>query len=217
MIILTDLTVKGFIEELASDSPAPGGGSVAALAAAIGAALSAMVFNLTVGKKAFAALSTAVQEQILTAQQEATQLQQHLTTLVDKDTEAFMTLMAAYQLPKETDGDKKQRNEKIQEAYKLAVAVPLSVATAAEKMYDCVLLACRYGNRNAISDAGVAALSTQTALEAALFNVMINLSGINDGEYTTKLRQQCAALVASGRQKQQEALAIVHAEIGIDW
>ena len=217
MIILTELTVKGFVEELGSSSPAPGGGSVAALAAGIGAALSGMVFNLTIGKKAFLELDSDVQAEMPRLVTEAAGCQKRLLELVDKDTDAFMLLMAAYKLPKDSEPEKACRAEKIQEAYRQAIAVPLEVATTATQLYDCVLTACRYGNRNAISDAGVAALSVQTAVEGALFNVMINLPGITDTSYRESVQQKCAELAARSRRKQQEALAIVHQEIGIKW
>jgi formiminotetrahydrofolate cyclodeaminase len=209
-----DLTVKDFIAELASNSPAPGGGSTAAFAASLGSALSSMVFNLTVGKKAFNELSDEIKELIVKELKEAQESKEEFLSLMDKDTEAFMILMASFKLPKETEDEKSVRSSKIQEAYKGATEVPLEMAVKAYKIYDYIMTACTYGNKNAISDAGVAALMTQSSIEAAVLNVRINLSSIKDEDYKQRVKKQCEELVANGAKKKEEILSIVDLEIG---
>ena len=209
-----NLMVKDFVSELASDSPAPGGGSTAALAASLGSALSSMVFNLTVGKKAYNEFSEEIKQLILTNLKECQLAKEDFLSLIDKDTEAFMILMASFKLPKETESEKSIRSEKIQEAYKGATEVPLEMANKAFKNYDYIITACKYGNKNAISDAGVAALMIQAAIEAAVLNVRINLSSIKDEDYKQRLKKQCEDLVLDGAKKKGEILSIVDIIIG---
>lgn len=209
-----NLMVKDFIAELASNSPAPGGGSTAALAASLGSALSSMVFNLTIGKKAFNELNDEIKQLIIRQLKESAQSKEDFLSLIDKDTEAFMILMASFKLPKGTKDEIIVRSAKIQEGYKGATEVPLEMADKAYKAYDCIMTACKYGNKNAISDVGVAALMTQSAIEAAVLNVRINLSNIKDEDYKQKVKKQYEELVANGVKKKEKILSIVNIEIG---
>ena len=199
-----NLMVKDFIAELASNSPAPGGGSTAALAASLGSALSSMVFNLTIGKKAFNELNDEIKQLIVTQLKESEQSKEDFLSLIDKDTEAFMILMASFKLPKDTKDEIVTRSVKIQEGYKGATEVPLEMAGKAYKTYDYIMTACTYGNKNAISDAGVAALMTQSAIEAAVLNVRINLSSIKDEDYKQKVKKQYEELIANGEKKKKK-------------
>ncbi|HVQ00233.1 MAG TPA: cyclodeaminase/cyclohydrolase family protein, partial [Candidatus Thermoplasmatota archaeon] len=121
---LVNMNLEEFLAELASESPAPGGGSVAALAGALGAALSSMVCHLTIGKEAYQDVQTDIKATL----KESEQLRRRLTDLIDKDTEAFNEVMAAVKLPKETDAQKDQRRQALQQAYKNATCVPLQTA-----------------------------------------------------------------------------------------
>ena len=212
--MFSDLTLKDFIADLASDSPAPGGGSVAALAASLGSALTSMVFNLTVGKKRFNEYSDEIKIKIRAELKQSEDAKDEFLRLIDKDTEAFMTLMYSLKLSKESEEEKNIRSLKIKEGLIGALEVPLEMAVKAYEIYDIILIACKYGNKNAISDAGVAALMIQAGIEAALLNVRINLSSIKDEDYKEKIIKQCSDLVTAGVRRKEEILSIVYKEIG---
>jgi len=212
--MLKDLMVKDFVNELASNSPAPGGGSVAALSAALSSALTSMVFNLTVGKKAYNEYDDEKKEMINSSLVAANETKDNFIRLMDKDTEEFMVLMEAFKLPKNTEEEKKVRNEKIEEGYKRALDIPYEVTKKAYKTYDDIMIACTYGNKNAISDAGVAALLLQAAIESAVLNVKINLSCISDDTFKEEVLNQCNEIVKNGVTKRDEILSIVNGKIG---
>lgn len=207
-------TLKAFIGELASNSPAPGGGSTAALAASLGSALSSMVFNLTIGKKVYNEYSDELKQTINIGLKEVEEAKEEFLVLMDKDTEAFMGLMSAFKLPKETEEEKKMRSAKIKQGYIDALEVPLEMAEKSYKIYDIIKIACKYGNKNAISDAGVAALMIQSSIESAILNVRINLISIKDEEYKRKVKKQCDLFVVDGRFKRDEILDVVYEKIG---
>jgi len=213
--MLKDLTVKEFIDELSSNSPAPGGGSVAALTAGLATALSSMVFNLTVGKKAYKEYDDKTKELINSALKEAELNKNLFVKLMDKDAEEFMVLMSAFKLPKTTEDEKKLRAEKIEEGYKRALDIPYQVAKQSYKMYDSIYLACTYGNKNAVSDAGVAALLLQVAIESAVLNVKINLTCIKNDNFSEEVRLHCENLVRAGKEKRDEIISIIDSKIGI--
>jgi len=212
--MLKDLMVKDFVNELASNSPAPGGGSVAALSAALSSALTSMVFNLTIGKKAYNEYDDEKKEMINSSLKEANENKDNFIRLMDKDTEEFMVLMEAFKLPKNTEEEKQVRNEKIEDGYKRALDIPYEVTKRAYMIYDHILIACNYGNKNAISDAGVAALLLQAAIESAVLNVKINLSCINDETFKEEVLKQCDEIVKNGNTKRDEILSIVNGKIG---
>jgi len=174
--MLTDRTVVQFLDELASSSPAPGGGSVAALAGAAGAALTSMVCNLTIGKKKYA----DVQEEMKSVLEQSEHLRRELTQLIDKDTEAFNMVMAAFGLPKVTEQEQAARAAAIQEATKQATLVPLGVMSVCEQALRHAKTVAAKGNKNSASDAGVSALMLQASCAGAALNVRINLGGLSD-------------------------------------
>ena len=147
--MLTEKTVTQFLDELASNSPAPGGGSVAALAGAAGAALASMVCKLTIGKKKYA----DVQDEMTHVLQQTEELRKELTLLIEKDTEAFNTVMAAFGLPKGTDQEQTARSAAIQEATKSATLIPLQVMKVCDKAMTHALIVAQKGNKNSASDA----------------------------------------------------------------
>lgn len=211
--MLQNLTVKAFAEELASNSPAPGGGSAAALAASLGSSLGSMVFNLTVGKKAYNEYEEETKDSILKALEITNLNQAEFLNLMEKDAEEFIELMAAFKLPKNTEEEKTVRKEKIEEGYIKALQVPLTVAEKSYEIYKYIELAANFGNKNAVSDAGVAALLLQTAIESAVLNVKINLSGISDDTYKAQLQQKCNELVKSGLNKKDIIMNIVNSKL----
>lgn len=207
--MLDKKTVREFINELGSNSPVPGGGSVAALAAALASGLGAMVFNLTIGKKIYNEYSDGDKILVSKTLEACIKYQEEFLDLMNKDTEAFLILMSAFKLPKESDDDKKVRSAKIKDGYLGALEVPLSVAEQAYKIYEYVMVAAKLGNKNAISDAGVSVLMLQASIESAILNVKINLSSVKDELYKDKIKKRCYELVLNGRAKRDEILSIV--------
>lgn len=176
---LIDMTVKGFTEKLASDAPAPGGGSAAALSGALGAGLVSMVCRLTVGKPKYAEHEALVQDVLKKSDVLVTQLLDG----IQKDTDAFDSVMAAFGMPKETDEQKTARSAAIQAAYKVAIASPESTAEyclAAMRLSESLL---HKSNTNAVSDLAVGAMQAYAGLKGALANVQINLPSIKDAAY----------------------------------
>lgn len=208
-----NLMLKDFIDELGSKSPTPGGGGVAALSASTASALCSMVFNLTIGKKSFNDLSKDEQDSVVKSLEKTNHYQKEFLNYMDKDAEVFLKLMQSFKLPKNTEEEKKLRKEKIQEGYKEALSVPLELANMAFDMYEYMFIACKFGNVNAISDIGVAALNIQSSIESAVLNVKINLSGINDENYKLNVYNQCNKLIQDGNRKKDEIINIVNSKI----
>jgi len=176
---LVKMKVGDFTDLLSTDSPAPGGGSVAALCGALSGALTSMVGALTHGKKGYEHAFDAVEEIGVEGQS----LKDAFLSDVDRDTDAFNRVMAAARLPKKTEEDKAAREEAMQAANKGATLVPLDVL---KRSWDAAQIARRIvekGNKNSVSDGGVAALTARTAAEGAYLNVLINLPGITDEEF----------------------------------
>lgn len=165
-----------YVDRLASAAPEPGGGSASALAASIGAALVSMVANLTVGKQKYADVQDRVSE--LLDSSEA--VRERLQDLVQKDTEVYGVLAAAFKMPRETDAQKDERQRAIQEALREATLVPYAIAEACLDMARLSEVAAEIGNVNAVSDAGVAALLAEAAGQSAALNVRINVASLED-------------------------------------
>lgn len=208
--MLDEKTVREFINELGSNSPAPGGGSVAALGASLASALGAMVFSLTVGKKVYNEYSIEDKMKVDKSLEQCLKYNDKFLELMNKDTEVFLILMSAFKLPKETVDEKSTRSAKIQEGYQKALEIPLSVAEESYKIYEYVKIAAELGNKNAISDAGVSALMLQASIESAILNVKINLSSIKDQTYKAEISAGCEGLIKQGRIKRDEILSIVN-------
>jgi len=206
---LVSMTIKDFMDELASDSPAPGGGSVAALEASLGAALSAMVANLTVGKKGY----EDVKEDMIEAAEKAQEIKNRFLYLITEDTRSFNNLMAAMKMPKKTDEEKKVRQKAIDVATMEAARVPLSVAELAVEAFDLVRCVAEKGNKNSVSDAGVAALSLRAAVHGAGLNVIINLSGLPDTEEKAGMLEKVERLRETADGKEDEILSLVEKQM----
>jgi formiminotetrahydrofolate cyclodeaminase len=184
--MLMEQEVNQFLQELASISPAPGGGSVAALSGALGAALVAMVCRLTVDKPKYAEVS----EELRTVLSEVDELRRKLGELVEKDTQAFDAVMAAFRLPKETEEQKGERSAAIQQATRLATEVPLEVLSLSARVLELSHIVAEKGNVNSVSDAGVAAEMARAAARGAALNVKINLSGLKDEAFITRAQEE---------------------------
>ncbi|MCD6553224.1 MAG: cyclodeaminase/cyclohydrolase family protein [Anaerolineae bacterium] len=188
---LTTKPVTTFLDELASSAPAPGGGSVAALSGALGAALVSMVCNLTVGKRKYADVQNDIQA--LLEQSEA--LRHELVDLLEADVQVYTSVSKAYKMPRQTEEEKAARRAAIQAALKDATAVPMKVAEACVKVLDLCIPAAEKGNVNAVSDAGVAALMAEAGLRSAALNVLINLGAIKDEDFVERERARLDALL----------------------
>ncbi len=173
---LVRMSAREFVDELSTDSPAPGGGSVAALAAAQAAALVAMVANLTVGKKGHEEAQERVKEIAEAAQAE----KDFFLAAMDADTEAFNRVMDCFRLPRQTEAQQRERDLATAEATRGATRVPLSVLERLPAVLDLAAEIARIGNQSSLSDAGVAALAAAAAAEGAHYNVLINLAALAD-------------------------------------
>ncbi|MDP2957879.1 MAG: cyclodeaminase/cyclohydrolase family protein, partial [Longimicrobiales bacterium] len=187
---LVGLTLREFANELSMDSPAPGGGSVAALCGSLSAALSAMVANLTVGKKGY----EEVREEMVATAVRAQALKDGLLEAVDRDTRAFNKVMEAIRLPKTTPEQAFEKERAVEEANKEATLVPLEVLEKAGEAVVLARVAAAKGNKNSVSDAGVAGLAGQAAGEGAYYNVLINLAGIKDSKFVADVRRRAERL-----------------------
>jgi len=174
--MIKDQPIQQFLDGLASQSPTPGGGGAAAVMGAMGAALISMVCNLTIGKKNYA----AVEEEMKLTLAQAENLRARLTDMIRADADVFDQVMAAYGLPKETDEDKQARTEAIQTALKAATDVPLACAKACAEVVELSRIVAEKGNKNVITDAGVAVLAGYGALKSAALNVYVNVGAIKD-------------------------------------
>ncbi len=187
---LASMNIYEFADELASESPAPGGGSVAALNGTLSASLSAMVGNLTYGKKKYA----NVREEMITVAEKGQKLKDFFTESIDKDTEAFNKIMAAFELPKNNEQELAIRTKAVQDATIEATLIPFSVLEKAKEAAEAALIVSQKGNQNSLSDAGVAGLTASVAAEGAYYNVMINLAGIEDEAFKTDLSQKATKI-----------------------
>jgi formiminotetrahydrofolate cyclodeaminase len=188
---LTDKSITAFLDELSSDAPAPGGGSVAALSGALGAALVSMVCNLTLDKKGYEDVQGEIKD--LLAQSEA--LRAKLAGLLEKDVQAYTGYSKAAKMPRGTDEEKAERQVVMLAALKVATDVPLSIAEAAVKVMDLCMPAAEMGNKWAVSDAGVAVLMAEAALRSAALNVLINLGTLKDEEFVADRRAKLDSLL----------------------
>jgi len=203
--MLANHKITEYLDKAAAGTAVPGGGSVAALNAALAAGLTEMVANLTIGKKGY----EAVEEEMQALASKAAQLRNKLTAAIDQDADAYTEVMAAYRLPRATDEETAVRKQKIQYAIKHAALVPLEVARNALAVIDLAGRAIRKGNKNAASDGAVAAMNARTAALAAIYNVRINLSSIEDDAFVEELAQEVKALETGVVEKENEALSCV--------
>ncbi len=184
--MLREMVITEFLEELASDSPAPGGGSVSALVAATGAGLAEMVCNLTVGKKRYA----DVEDEMKTLKEGLGETRAELSRLIDRDTDAFNLVMDALRMPKDTEELKKARRDAMQEAFKKAAEIPLETAVSALRALRLCNRVREIGNRNASSDAEIAVMLCHDGIKGAALNVRVNLSSIRDAAFVERMERK---------------------------
>lgn len=187
---MQEMNVQALMELTASDAPAPGGGAIAAMSGAFGAALAAMVGSLTLGKKGYEEVETHMAPMT----EKAKTLSHRLLAAMDEDANSFNGYMAALRMPKGTETEKAERRAAMQEALKTASLVPLNTAKTAAEIFPLAETAVRYGNKNAVTDGLVAAMMARTAVLGALMNVKINLGSIRDEAFVGMLKAECEAL-----------------------
>jgi len=206
---LVDLTCKGFAHETASESPAPGGGSISAYMGALGAALGTMVANLSSHKAGW----DERWEEFSDWADKGQELMGELLRLVDEDTDAFNRIMAVFAMPKSTDEEKAARSAALQEATLYATQVPLKTVRTAHAAFPLVRAMAETGNPNSVSDAGVGALAIRSAVMGAALNVKINAAGLKDRAAADELVAEAERLVEESCREEREILAIVESKI----
>ena len=204
-----ETSVENFLDQLASGAATPGGGSAAAVMGAMGAALVSMVANLTIGKPKYA----GVEDEIKTLLEQSETLRTRLTSALQDDIHAYNTVMAAYDLPKDTDQEKVARNAAIQAALKQATEAPLACARLALEVIPLAKRIAGIGNINAISDGGVAAIAAQAALRSALLNVFVNTAVIKDKAFCAPCIVETEHLLAKGAALETEVFTMVKHKI----
>jgi formiminotetrahydrofolate cyclodeaminase len=204
--LLIEETLTGFLDEVASDSPAPGGGSVAALAGGLSAALAAMVCRLTYNKEQFQGIYNEIKDMAI----ELDDTKGRFIELIDEDTEAFNEVMAAYRMSKNNDEQKKERKKAIQMATKNAIRPPLEVCRLSLNVIELAKIVADRGNESAITDAGVATIMAKAAYDSARLNIIINLTTVKDEEFKQSIMGELDELGQAVERTTLKALQIVN-------
>ncbi|MCW8823421.1 MAG: cyclodeaminase/cyclohydrolase family protein, partial [Ignavibacteriaceae bacterium] len=206
---LVELKLNDFVDEVSRESPAPGGGSIAALAGALGASLSSMVSNLTANKRG----SEDVDEILNKAAEECQEIKNALVKAIDEDTNAFNAYMNARRLPNKTPKEKKIREEAMQAGLKQAVMVPLNTAKQSYRAIEIAEIVAKNGNPNSITDVGVGAQSAYTGVLGGIYNVLINLKDIKDKKFVDEMRTTCAGLKGKAQKKLSDVFGFVESKL----
>jgi len=200
--LLSELKITEFLSRTASSDPVPGGGSVSALGAAMAAALSEMVASITIGRKGF----ETYEKEMLEIVQQARSLRTKLVEDIDRDSDAYSQVLAAFRLANDTEEHKNERSQAIQDGLKQAALIPLGVAKDASELLDLAGKAVAMGNKNAVTDAAVAAMMARTAILGALLNVKINLKSIKDLSFVTDVADQVQKIESRVERKEKNIL-----------
>jgi len=201
--MLSELTIKEFLEKIASEFPTPGGGSAAALSAALAASLTEMAANLTIGKKGY----DDVEGEMKVVTQDALRLKSDLVAAIDKDSNAYNDVMTAINLPGNSEAEKHHREEKIQSGLKQATLAPMAVAEDAIQVMELAGKTVTKGNKNTITDGAVGVMMAKTAVLSALYNVKINLRTIKDKAFIDEISKQVKELEQNALQREKELLS----------
>lgn len=204
-----DKTYREILEEAASSSPIPGGGSISAMVACLGNAMVLMVANLTKGKEKY----IEYQDQVDNVLFKSKAIMIRLENLVDADMQVFEKFMKSIKMSKETDEEKQARSLAIEEARKIASDVPLEIAETCVEVIELSVDLAPYGNKGAISDVGVGTYIAEASMEGALLSVGINLVGINDQEYVKQAAAKIESIRSKARELREKTIAIVEARI----
>ncbi|WP_042275793.1 cyclodeaminase/cyclohydrolase family protein [[Clostridium] dakarense] len=207
---LVDMTVSDFSDEVDSNSPAPGGGSVAALSSNIGIGLARMMAHLSFGKKKYEALDEKVRTEFVEKFNKLGDIRQELIELIDKDTESFNEVMKAMKMPKNTDDEIKARKIAIQDATLFSIDVPFKTAKLSFKALQLLEYLTEYGNQNAITDIGVGTLMLYSGLEGAILNVKVNLMSLENKELYKVYSKECEELLLDGSEIKDNLMKSIH-------
>ena len=207
---IKDESLRALLERFSAATPTPGGGSAAALAGSVAAALVAMVAGLTIGKKAY----QSVEHEMRHALAETIVIRDELLELADRDSAAFNAVMAAYRLPKETEAARAEREHAIQSALQGATEVPYQTALRCRRVLELAEIVVTKGNKSALSDGGAAAILAEGALQAALLNVAVNLTAISDESLKSAYERERARLAQHAQEKRAAILKRVAERLG---
>ncbi len=203
--MLSKLTIDDFLLELASDSPAPGGGSVSAVLGGLSSALCSMMANLTLGKKGYDDIQDKSKEIV---DKMATKVKE-FNALIDKDASSFDGVMAAFKMPKTTDEEKALRREAIQTGYKEAIKVPLEIAEKLLSISSDIEYIVKNGNKNVVTDGMAAAMCCKTGIRVALLNAKINIQSVKDEEYQAQIREKISYFEVEAEKMEDRVLSSV--------
>lgn len=203
------MTCVGFANETASESPAPGGGSIAAYMGALGASLATMVANLSSHKPGW----DERWEEFSDWAEKGQKIKDDLMALVDEDTNAFNRIMNAFGLPKNSDQEKAIRDQAIQDATRYATEVPFKTMEKAFSSFDVIKAMAETGNPNSVTDAGVGALCARSAVMGAFLNVKINASGLKDKNFASEIISKAEAIQQQAKALEEEILKLVNEKI----
>ena len=210
---LIDMSVADFTNEVDSNSPAPGGGSVSALASDIGVSLARMMAHLSFEKKKFEQLDEKTKEEFKARFDKLGEIRKELSTLVDKDTESFNEFMKAVKMPKETEEQNKLRAKAIQEATIFSSEVPYKTASLSLEALRLLDFLIKNGNQNAITDIGVGTLMLSAGMEGAILNVKVNLGQIKDKQIYDKYRDGCKEILSEGNEIKDNIISNIHKQL----
>ncbi len=207
--MLRDSTLDQLLQEIASKSPAPGGGTVSAIAGALSGALISMVCGLTIGKKRY----RQVEDEVNQICENSEKLRQEFLLLSEKDAEVFSEVMKVYGLARDTEEEINDRKVAIEEATKRAALVPMDVLRRCEQLAQLCQVVASKGNENSISDAGVAAALANAAAQGASLNILINLATISDEDFVGKLKSEQAKVLKRVKDLSEETLHVVYSKL----
>ncbi len=197
-------TIEEFNKDLASNSPAPGGGSVAALLGALSSSLCSMMASLTVSKRGYEGYWDEAKDIIDRMQVKA----DYFHNLIDKDASSFDGVIAAFKLPKDTYEEKTFRKQKIQEGYKQAISIPIETSESALSLFEDIQNIVKNGNKNVVTDGLAAAITARAAIETALLNVKINLGSIKDESYKKEINSKIKLLEKESEKNYKNILGL---------
>lgn len=206
---LLDMNLQAFADETASESPAPGGGSISAYVGALGISLGAMVANLSAHKRGW----DQRWEEFSEWAEQGQQLKHALLQLVDEDTKAFNGILAAFRLPKSTDQEKQARSEAIQAATRQAVETPFQIMQLAYQSFEPIKAMAETGNPNSVTDAGVGALCARAAVRGAFLNVKVNVASLKDQAYVSEVLSKGEEYLRLAEEREKEVMALVEGRL----
>lgn len=204
-----DDTIKKFINDLESDMPAPGGGSVAGLIAALSGALNSMVYSLTVGKKSYIGLDEKTQDIIRKFQSKSLEFSKRSLEIMDEDRENFLKLMDCYKMPKDNDEEKEIRKNAIKENTIKSMEAPLALARECVIFYENLKVMAEYGNKMLLSDLGISAILLHSAIESSIINVKVNLNGLRSEEFFEELDKELIKMLERSIEEKNKISEIV--------